>query len=94
LTQIQGQLFKESKNFIEQNTREAKNYEEFKTILAGHRGFIKVCWNDSPDIEKKIKEETKAKTSCRPIDWPEVENGVDFYTGEPARQQWLFAQSY
>jgi prolyl-tRNA synthetase len=94
LNDIQSEMFNQSKNFIQANTREANNYEEFKQILAEHKGFIRVCWNDNPDIEKKIKEETKAKTSCRPINLPEVEDGIDFYTGEPAKQQWLFAQSY
>jgi prolyl-tRNA synthetase len=94
LENIQNEMFNQSKNFIQTNTREAKNYEEFKQIIAEHRGFIRVCWNDNPEIEKKIKEETKAKSSCRPIDLPEIKDGVDFYTGEPATTQWLFARSY
>lgn len=94
LDEIQANMLLESKKFMTLNTREAKTYDEFKAILTEHKGFIKVCWNDNPEVEKKIKEETKAKTSCRPIDWPEIEDGIDFYTGEPARQQWLFAQSY
>ncbi len=94
LDEIQQEMFNQSKAFIESNTREAKNYEEFKQILAEHKGFIRVCWNDNPVVEKKIKEETKAKSSCRPINLPEVEGGIDFYTGEPAKQQWLFSQSY
>ena len=93
LSDIQVSMLEKSKKFIAENTREAKTYDEFKAILAEHKGFIKVCWNDNPEIEKIIKEETKAKTSCCPVDWPEVD-GVDFYTGEPATKQWLFAQSY
>lgn len=94
LDSIQTELLNQSQLFIQSNTREAKNYDEFKKILAEHRGFIKVCWNDDPEVEKKIKEETKAKTSCRPVNLPEIADGVDFYTGQPAKQQWLFAQSY
>ncbi len=94
LEDVHTRMFIESQSFIKENTRSAKTYDEFKKVLKEHKGFIKVCWNDNPEIEKKIKEETKAKTSCRPIDLPEVEDGVDFYTGEPAKQQWLFAQSY
>lgn len=95
LEKVQTALFDDSQKFIQQNTREANNYEEFKNILQEHRGFIKVYWNDNPDVEKKIKEETKAKSCCRPVDWSYQDNGgVDFYTGEPAKQQWIFAQSY
>lgn len=93
LNNIQDQMLAESKRFIEENTREAKNFDEFKKILSEQKGFIKVYWNDNPEIEKKIKAETKAKSSCQPLDWPDG-NGVDFYTGEPATKQWLFAQSY
>lgn len=93
LDNIQSSMLKESQEFIKANTREAKSYEEFKQIAKEHKGFIKVWWNDNPEVEKKIKEETTIKSSCRPVDWPEGE-GVDFYTGEPAAQQWLFAQSY
>lgn len=94
LDKIQNSLFEQSKTLTAENTREAKTYEEFQQILAQHRGFIKVCWNDNPDIEKKIKEETKATSRCQPIDWPAKPDGRDFITGEPATKQWLFAQSY
>ncbi len=93
LENIQKTLLEQSKKFILENTREAKDYEEFKKIAKEHKGFIKVFWNDDPKIEQKIKEETKIKSSCRPVDWPET-SGTDFYTGKPATQMWLFAQSY
>lgn len=93
LDDIQKAMLEESKAFIEANTREAKDYDEFKQIAKEFKGFIKVSWNDDPDVEAKIKAETTFKSSCRPIDWPD-KAGVDFYTGEPATKQWLFAQSY
>jgi len=94
LSAIQLKMFEESQAFLKASTRTAASYEEFKKIVSEHKGFVKVCWNDSPEIEAKIKAETKAKTSCQPLDWPAEEHGFDFYTGQPARQQWLFAQSY
>jgi prolyl-tRNA synthetase len=93
LDAIQADMLKESQEFMKANTREAKDYEEFKQIAKEHKGFIKVWWNDDPEVEKKIKSETTVKSSCRPVHLQEGE-GVDFYTGEPATQQWLFAQSY
>ena len=56
-----------------------------------HKGFIKVFWNDDPEIEQKIKEETTATTRCK---IGEDQSGIDFYTGKPAKDIWLFAQSY
>ncbi len=93
LEEIQAAMLKRSQDFMASSTREAKTYDEFKEIMKTHKGFVKVFWNDNSEIEAKIKEETTAKSSCAPIDWPEG-NGVDFYTGEPATRQWLFAQSY
>lgn len=93
LEAIQKEMLKASQAFIKENTREASDYDDFKKIAQEHKGFIKVWWNDDPEVEKKIKAETTFKSSCRPVDWPEGE-GKDFFTGEPAKQQWLFAQSY
>jgi prolyl-tRNA synthetase len=93
LETIQAMMLKASQDHLRAETREAKDYEEFKQILREHRGFIKVYWNDNPDVEKKIKEETKATSRCKPLHLQGGE-GKDFYTGEPAKDVWIFAQSY
>ena len=91
LETIQHDLLAKSRRIRDENTREAHSYEEMKEILANHKGFVKVFWNDNPEIEAKIKEETKAVSRCC---IEEGVQGVDFYTGEPATEVWLFAQSY
>ncbi len=91
LVKIQHDLLKKSRLVNKEGTRSAATYDELKTILAEHKGFVKVHWNDSPEIEAKIKAETKAVSRCKiAADIP----GIDFYTGEPASDVWLFAQSY
>ena len=50
-------------------------------------------WNDNAEVEKKIKDETKATSRCKPLHM-QGGKGTDFYTGEPATDVWLFAQSY
>jgi prolyl-tRNA synthetase len=91
LDTIQADLLKKSKKIQDENTREAKDYDELKEIIKTHKGFVKVFWNDDPDVEVKIKEETKAVSRCKIAEGKE---GVDFYTGKPASDVWLFAQSY
>jgi len=91
LETVQHDMLVKSRQIRDENTREAHSYEEMKEILAAHKGFVKVFWNDNPDIEAKIKEETKAVSRCC---IQEGVSGVDFYTGEPATEVWLFAQSY
>ncbi|MEI6850493.1 MAG: proline--tRNA ligase [Candidatus Saccharibacteria bacterium] len=89
--EIQSSMLNSSVNYKEENTRTASNYDEFKDIMKQHKGFIKVFWNDDPKIEKIIKDETTATTRCKIA---EDTSGVDFYTGKPAKDIWLFAQSY
>ena len=91
LEAIQSDMLEKSRQTKEINTREAHTYAEMKDILAKHKGFVKVFWNDNPEIEAKIKEETKAVSRCC---IEESAEGIDFYTGEPASEVWLFAQSY
>jgi len=92
LDEVQTSLLAKSTKIKEDNTREAKTYDEFKDALKEHKGFIRVYWNDDVEVEKKIKEETMAVSRCL-IEESDVE-GVDFYTGEPSRTVWLFAQAY
>lgn len=91
LDTIQADLLAKSRKIRDENTREASTYEEMKEILAKHKGFVKVFWNDNSKVEAKIKEETKAVSRCC---IETGKKGVDFYTGEPATEVWLFAQSY
>jgi len=93
LDDIQSNLFERSKKFLEENTREVETYMEFKDIMETKKGFIKAFWCESPDCEKKIKEETKASTRCLPFPAKE-ENGKCIYCGEKAIHKWIFAQSY
>ncbi len=91
LESVQSDLLEKSRQVRDENTRDASTYEEMKDILAKHKGFVKVFWNDNPEVEAKIKEETKAVSRCC---IEEGAQGIDFYTGEPASQVWLFAQAY
>ncbi len=99
LQDIQQSMLQKSKDHLAAETRFAKNYDEFKQLLTEHKGFVKVYWNDNAEIEKKIKDETKATSRCMPIGTLQDADDtgsehVDFYTGEPATKLWLFAQSY
>ncbi len=91
LDEIQKTMFEASKKLTHDRTRTAENYAEFKAAMAeNEKGFIEVFWNDDPEVEAKIKEETKATSRCRIGEG----KGVDFYTGKPATHKWIFAQSY
>ncbi|MFA5248977.1 MAG: proline--tRNA ligase [Candidatus Paceibacterota bacterium] len=108
LADIQKDLLQKSRDYLAQNTREAKDYNEFKEIMNGPKGFIKAYWCEDPECEAKIKEETKATTRCLPAGQEGLpaspaeasakegreKEGKCVYCGKPAKYQWIFAQAY
>lgn len=91
LDAIQKLMLEGSRQLCQERTRKVTNYEEFKAATQREdKGFIEVFWNDDEEVEKKVKEETKATSRCCIGEGA----GVDFYTGKPATKKWIFAQSY
>ena len=93
LEKIQENLFQRALEFREQNTRRAKNYEEFCEIMKKEGGFVMAHWNGSPEVEAKIKVDTKATIRCIPLDSEPVP-GKCMVTGEPSEREVVFAVAY
>ncbi len=60
LVTLQAALLARATAFRDANTRSVRNYAEFKEVLDGPGGFIRVHWAGSDEDEDRIKEETKA----------------------------------
>jgi len=93
LADIQKEIFNKAKDFLSNNIHEAKDFTEFKDLMAGKKGFVKTFWCGSEVCEAKIKEETKATTRCLPLDSKSLK-GECIYCGKNAGEEWYFAQSY
>ncbi len=93
LEKIQENLFQRALEFRDQNTRRAKNYEEFCEIMKKEGGFVMAHWNGSPEVEAKIKGDTKATIRCIPLD-PDPVPGKCMVTGEPSEREVVFAVAY
>lgn len=93
LDKIQQSLWQQACDFLEQNTREATDYEQFKSIMKQDKGFIKAWWCEQPECEATIKQQTTATVRCLPQDAPD-EPGKCVHCSMPAKARWLFAQSY
>ena len=93
LEKIQENLFQRALEFREQNTRRAKNYEEFCEIMKKEGGFVMAHWNGSPEVEAKIKGDTKATIRCIPLGSDPVP-GKCMVTGEPSEREVVFAVAY
>ncbi|MFQ5811651.1 MAG: proline--tRNA ligase [Anaerolineae bacterium] len=93
LDDIQQSLFRRAKSFLDENSFEVDDYEEFKRVIGEDGGFIYVYWCGSGECEAAIKEDTKATIRCIPFD-QKGDVGHCIRCGEEAREQVLFARAY
>jgi prolyl-tRNA synthetase len=93
LDKAHAALFDKALKYREANTRDAATYDEMKAILKEHGGFVRCYFKPDRDVEKRIKDETKATVRCIPFTQPGTP-GKDIYTGEDTATQVLFAQAY
>jgi prolyl-tRNA synthetase len=91
LDEIQAALLTRARDFRDANTKEPKNYDEFKAAV--ENGFAFAFWCGDPECEAKIKEETKATMRCIPLAQPES-SGTCILCGRPAKEKGIFARAY
>ncbi len=91
LDEIQAALLTRARDFRDANTKEPKNYDEFKAAV--ENGFALAFWCGDPECEAKIKEETKATTRCIPLAQPES-SGTCIFCGRPSKEKGIFARAY
>lgn len=90
---MQGELFQRAQTRTEEGTCSVDSYDDLKKALAERSGFVRCWFNPDVENEQKIKEETKGTVRCIPLDQPGGE-GTCIYSGEPAKQQVIFAIAY
>ncbi|HDN78944.1 MAG: proline--tRNA ligase [Chloroflexi bacterium] len=93
LDDIQVNMFRMAKKFMDDNTYHLDDYEEFKRILEEKGGFIIAPWCESAECEAAIKEDTKATIRCIPFG-QEGPAGACIYCGKEARVKALFARAF
>ncbi len=93
LKEQQVEALNKTKKYLSDHTHVVDNYDEFKQIMKGDKGFVRAFWCGNAECEAKIKTETKASTRCLPLDAKE-EKGACIYCGEPSTHRWHFAQAY
>ena len=91
LDDIQENLFTRAKNFREENTRDAKSYDELKEIIEKHGGFVRAYFAGTPEDEVKIREDTGATPRCI---LPGDNRGKCFMTGKDGARLTIFAKAY
>jgi len=94
LEDIQQNMFKQAKSFVEENTREAENFEQLEEIIKNKRGFVKANWCGNRECEDYVKENTGASIRCIPLNKNEHRPGKCVYCGKESEQIVYFARAY
>jgi len=93
LVDIQKNLFKKAKNFLNYHITTVKTYQEFKEVLDNKGGFLRTSWCSNHECEEKIKEETGA--TIRTIPFKKEKTFSDcIYCGKKAKEVVYFAKAY
>jgi prolyl-tRNA synthetase len=97
LASIQSDLFAAAKARREAATYRGEiSYDRFKEIMDGPGGFVYAGWNGDPDVEARVKEETKA--TIRVIPDAEFRSAeapkTCMVTGQPAKHEVVWAKAY
>ncbi len=88
---IQNELLRASKRHMDDNTKVASSYAEFKQMIEDG-GFVLAHWDGTSETEEKIKKDTKATIRCIPIN--KKEPGKCMVTGASSECKVFFARSY
>ncbi|SUP52109.1 Proline--tRNA ligase [Weeksella virosa] len=94
LLDIQENLFTKANEYRDSHITEVTSYEEFKELIETKGGFFSALWDGTEETEEAIKNETKATIRCIPLDYETPTEGVDFYSGKPAKFRVLYAKAY
>jgi len=93
LDEIQRALYDQAAAYRDAHTFRPKNYDEFRTILAGDGGFLEAGWCGRRECEDRVKAETKATIRYLPLD-PEPAEGSCLVCGQPATERATWAVAY
>ncbi len=91
LEEMQTNLFNRSNLFLQENTFEVNNFEEFKNKIE-KGGFVLAHWDGTEETEREIKKLTKATIRCIPFS--EEKKGKCIISGKLSERKVFFAKAY
>jgi len=93
LESIHEEMYAKALANVQANTHDAHTYEEFKEIMAGSGGYVRMMWCGDQACEDKIKEDTQATARCIPFT-QEVITKTCPICGKKAKKLVYFAKAY
>jgi len=93
MTDIHKIMYDKALENVQNNTRPATTYEEFKDLISSKPGYVKMMWCGHVECENKIKEETTATSRCMPFVQEHL-GDVCPVCGRKAEKEVFFAKAY
>jgi prolyl-tRNA synthetase len=93
MTEIHKIMYDKALENVQNNTRPAITYEEFKDLIANKPGYVKMMWCGNVECENKIKEDTTATSRCMPFIQEHL-GDVCPVCGRKAEKEVFFAKAY
>ncbi|HHT98411.1 MAG TPA: proline--tRNA ligase [Clostridiales bacterium] len=93
LETIQKDMFNKAKSHRDSHTYIAKDYDEFKEIIANKPGFVKAMWCEEEECENNIKESTGATSRCMPFEQENISDKC-VCCGKEAKTMVYWGKSY
>ncbi|WP_334124276.1 proline--tRNA ligase [Empedobacter brevis] len=94
LEDIQRNLYQRALNYRDEHITEVSDFEEFKNVIENKGGFVSALWDGTEETEEAVKNQTKATIRCIPLAFETPTEGVDVYSGKPAKYKVLYAKAY
>ncbi|RLZ12052.1 proline--tRNA ligase [Faecalibacter macacae] len=94
LEEIQENLYQKAFDYRADHTTEVSTWDEFKEVLEAKGGFISALWDGTEETEEAVKDATKATIRCIPQAFEIPTEGVDMFSGKPAKYRVLYAKAY
>ncbi len=94
LDEIQSTLLKKAKQFRDNNTHHAKDWNHFKELISKDAGFVYAHWDGTTETEQSIKEATKATIRCIPLTSNNDPEGKCIFSNKPSSRKVIFAKAY
>ena len=88
LDQVQRDFYESARQYRDEQTAFAENFEALERHFAERRGFVAMPWADDGALEARIKQTTGATLRCVPIDQ------TAFAARSDGRRVALFARAY
>ncbi len=93
LEAMQRDMLERARAHRDAHTFTAENYEQFRELIGGQKGFVKAMWCGERECEDAIREETGATTRCMPFEQEHISD-VCVHCGKPAKTMVYFGKAY